>query len=85
MMRGAEVTAHLGHGAGAEPPPDQTNRQNGVPSKRVKGADADMPLAVPRDRDGSFEPELAKKGQTRIVSEPRRLSASFWAGQFLVL
>ncbi len=25
-----------------------------------------MPVAVPRDRDGSFEPELVKKGQTRI-------------------
>ena len=26
----------------------------------------EMPLTVPRDRDGSFEPELVKKGQTRI-------------------
>ena len=25
-----------------------------------------MPVAVPRDRDGSFEPELVEKGQTRI-------------------
>ncbi len=25
-----------------------------------------MPLTVPRDRDGSFEPALVKKGQTRI-------------------
>ena len=25
-----------------------------------------MPIAVPRDREGSFEPELVKKGQTRI-------------------
>ena len=25
-----------------------------------------MPISVPRDRDGSFEPALVKKGQTRI-------------------
>ena len=65
-MLGAELTAHLSYEAGAEPPPDQTNRRNGVTSKRVKGSDGEMPLAVPRDRDGSFEPELVKKGQTRI-------------------
>jgi putative transposase len=32
----------------------------------LKGPDGEMPLAVPRDRDSSFEPELVKKGQTRI-------------------
>jgi transposase-like protein len=32
----------------------------------VKGSDGGVPLAVPRDRAGSFEPELVKKGQTRI-------------------
>ena len=65
-MLGGELTAHLGYEAGAEPPPDQTNRRNGVMSKRVKGSHGEMPLSVPRDRDGSFEPELVKKGQTRI-------------------
>jgi putative transposase len=63
---GAELTSHLGYEAGAEPPAEHTNRRNGVTSKRVKGSDGEMPLSVPRDRDGSFEPELVKKGQTRI-------------------
>ena len=65
-MPGAELTAHLGHGAGAEPPPEQANRRNGVSTKRVKGSDGEVVLSMPRDRDGSFEPELVKKGQTRI-------------------
>ena len=65
-MLGAELTAHLGYEAGAEPPPEQTNRRNGVTTKRVKGSDGEVPLAVPRDRYGSFEPELVKKGQIRI-------------------
>lgn len=65
-MLGAELTAHLGYEAGAEPPAGQANRRNGGTTKRVKGQDGEMPLTVPRDRDGSFEPELVKKGQTRI-------------------
>jgi Transposase, Mutator family len=66
MMLGAELTAHLGYEAGAAPPAGQANRRNGGTTKRVKGQDGEMPLTVPRDRDGSFEPELVKKGQTRI-------------------
>ena len=60
------IPPHLGHEAGAEPPTGQTNRRNGVVTKQVKGSDGSAPLSVPRDRDGSFEPELVKKGQTRI-------------------
>ena len=65
-MLGGELTAHLGYEAGATPPSGQANRRNGGTTKRVKGQDGEMPLTVPRDRDGSFEPELVKKGQTRI-------------------
>ncbi|MCZ0961835.1 transposase [Paracoccus sp. EF6] len=65
-MLGAELTAHLGYDAGAEPPAEQTNRRNGVATKRVKSSDGEVPLSVPRDRESSFEPELVKKGQTRI-------------------
>ena len=45
-----ELTAHLGYEAGAEPPAEQTNRRNGVATKRVKGSDGEVPLSVPRDR-----------------------------------
>ena len=51
---------------GLSRPPGQANRRHGGTTQRVKGLDGEMPLAVPRDRDGSFEPELVKKGQTRI-------------------
>ena len=68
-MLGAELTAHLGYEAGAEPPAEQTNRRNGTATKRVKGSDGEMPLAVPRDREGSFEPELVRKGHERHRSE----------------
>jgi transposase-like protein len=35
-------------------------------SSLLKGQDGEVQISVPRDRDGSFEPELVKKGQTRI-------------------
>ena len=65
-MLGAELTAHLGYEASSEPPPGQANRRNGSGGKRLKGQDGELPISVPRDRDGSFEPELVRKGQTRI-------------------
>ena len=65
-MLGAELTAHLGYEEGKEAPPGQHNRRNGTSTKVLKGQDGEIPVAVPRDRDSSFEPELVKKGQTRI-------------------
>jgi hypothetical protein len=59
-MLGAELTAHLGCEEGKEAPPGQTNRRNGASAKMLKGEGGELPLAVPRDRDSSFEPELVK-------------------------
>ena len=66
-MLGGALTAHLGHEAGAEPPSGQANRRKGGTTRRVKGLDGEMPLAVPRDRDGSFEPGLVKKGRPGLT------------------
>ena len=65
-MVSAGLTAHLGYEAAAAPPSGQGNRRNGGTTKRVKGPDGAVPLAVPRDRDGRFAPEPVKNGQTRI-------------------
>ena len=65
-MLGAELTEHLGYEPQTEPANDQANRRNGTMRKTLKGNDGLVPIDVPRDRDGSFEPELIRKGQTRI-------------------
>ncbi len=65
-MLGSELTAHLGYEEGKDALPNQPNRRNCTASKRLKGQDGEVPISVPHDRDGSFEPELVKKGQTRI-------------------
>lgn len=79
-MLGAELTAHLGYEEGKEAPPAQVNRRNGTSPKLLKGDDGLLPIAVPRDRDGSFEPELVKKGQTRIDGMDDKIISLYAAG-----
>lgn len=59
-----EMDAHL-EGALEEGP----NRRNGLSSKTMKAASGSFELEVPRDRNGSFEPQLVKKRQTILNEE----------------
>ena len=79
-MLGAELTAHLGYEEGESAPPSQSNRRNGTSAKVLKGQDGELPVAIPRDRDSSFEPELVKKGQTRIDGMDDRIIGLYAAG-----
>ena len=79
-MLGAELTEHLGYEDGAPAPATQSNRRNGSTPKVVKGRDGALPLNVPRDREGSFEPELVKKGQTRIDGMDDKIIGLYAAG-----
>ena len=61
----AEMTEHLGHGKN-EPVANQAgNTRNGKSKKTLKGEFGELPIEVPRDRNGSFEPQLVPKHQTR--------------------
>ena len=63
---GAELTEHLGYEKGDPAGRGSGNSRNGYSSKTVIGDDGPIELAVPRDRDSSFEPQIVAKGQTRI-------------------
>jgi putative transposase len=63
---GAELTHHLGYEKGQKPSRAASNTRNGHGKKRVKSDGGEMELSVPRDREGSFEPQLIKKGQRRF-------------------
>lgn len=78
-MLGAELTEHLGDEPG-EDPAEQSNRRNGTSRKTVKGNDGALLIDVPRDRDGSFEPERIKKGQTRIDGMDDKIIGLYAAG-----
>ena len=64
-----EMTEHLGHEkhrAGGDR--DSTNIRNGTRPKTVlTEATGHVEIEVPRDRDGSFEPQIVKKRQRRLT------------------
>lgn len=43
------------------------NRRNGASKKTIKGEFGEAQIGIPRDRNGSFEPHLIEKGQTRFT------------------
>ena len=63
----AEMTEHVGyekHDAGGN---NSGNSRNGKSAKTMKGTFGTMPLEVPRDRNGTFEPQIIEKHQTRFT------------------
>src|SRR6266508_2214512 len=57
-MLGAELSHHLGYAPGEAEPADQANHRNGTTPKTVLTDDGTLPLDVPRDRAGTFQPQL---------------------------
>ena len=62
----AEMDEHLGYERHQKS--TSTNSRNGKTRKRVKTEDGEFELDTPRDREGSFEPKLVKKHQSRFTS-----------------
>ena len=63
----AELTEHLGYEKHGDSRPAKGNARNGTTSKRLKSQHGDVEIETPRDRDGTFEPQLLRKNQTRLT------------------
>src|SRR6476661_6114922 len=63
---GAELTEHLGYEKGDPAGRGRGNSRNGSSAKTVLTGEGEVEIAVPRDRAGSFEPQLIAKGQTHF-------------------
>ena len=61
----AEMTEHLGHDKHSPVNNTAGNTRNGKSTKTLKGDFGALPIEIPRDRHGSFEPQLISKHQTR--------------------
>ncbi len=61
----AEMEAHLGHAKNETVTNPTGNTRNGKSRKTLKGEFGELPVEIPRDREGSFEPQLIPKHQTR--------------------
>lgn len=61
----AEMTEHLGHSKNQLVANETGNTRNGNSKKMLKGDFGTLPIAIPRDRSGTFEPQMIGKHQTR--------------------
>jgi len=61
----AELDEHLGYDKHEKTP--ARNSRNGTTSKTLQTEDGQFELNTPRDRDGSFQPQLVKKNQRRFT------------------
>ncbi|ARY99678.1 transposase [Yersinia ruckeri] len=74
----AKLTDHLGHEKNA--PKTGSNTCNGYSSKTLFTDDGEIELNTPRDREGSFEPQLIKKNQTRITQMDSQILSLYAKG-----
>jgi len=77
---GGELTHHLGYAVGAAKPEDTTNHRNGTSEKTVLTDDGPVPLDVPRDRAGTFEPRLIGKHERRFTGFDDKVIALYARG-----
>lgn len=74
----AELDEHLGYDRYGQSPSD--NSRNGYSSKTLRTEDGQFEIDAPRDRDGSFEPKLVKKQQTRFTSMDDKILSLYAKG-----
>src|SRR5580704_8494254 len=60
----AELENHL---RDTSPDEELSNRRNGHGIKQLRTSEGTMELSTPRDRSGSFEPEIVKKRETILA------------------
>jgi putative transposase len=63
----AELTEHVGYEKHEATGHHSGNSRNGKSAKTLKGTFGTMPIEVPRDRKGTFEPQIIGKHQTRFT------------------
>src|SRR5688500_5232669 len=64
----------------ASPTKDSGNRRNGRSRKTVQGDLGELTIATPRDRDGTFEPQLIGKHQRRVPGFDEKILALYAKG-----
>jgi putative transposase len=76
----AEMTDHLGYVKNAPSGNNTGNSRNGTYKKKVKGDFGEIDLAVPRDRNSTFDPAIIPKGETRFKGFDDKIIAMYARG-----
>ena len=76
----AELTEHLGYEPHQEPPGGAGNTRNGSTAKTLATEHGPVRIETPRDRKGSFEPQIVRKGQRRFEGFDDKILALYSRG-----
>jgi putative transposase len=76
----AEMTDHLGYAKHDQVGNHSGNSRNGKTSKALKGDFGEISLETPRDRNGTFEPKIVAKGQTRFTGFDDKIVSMYARG-----
>src|ERR1700685_2229347 len=76
----AEMTEHLGYEKHDPVGNNSGNSRNGATTKTLKGDFGELPLETPRDRNGSYEPRIIGKGQTRFTGFDNKIISMYARG-----
>jgi len=77
---GAELSHYLGYAPGTAKPELASNHRNGTSGKTVLTDDGPVPIEVPRDREGTFEPQLIGKHERRFTGFDDKVIALYARG-----
>jgi len=77
---GAEMEEHLGYAKHSSSGRNTGNSHNGSSRKTLKGDHGEVEVETPRDRNGHFDPQFVKKGQTRLTHFDDQILALYAKG-----
>jgi putative transposase len=76
----AEMSAHLGYEKNDPAGKNTGNSRNGNSKKTIKGEFGNLEIAVPRDRNSTFEPVIIPKGETRFTGFDDKIISMYARG-----
>lgn len=79
MLKG-EMNHHLGYESNDKAEKETENRRNGYGKKTIKTSSGEVNIKVPRDRDGSFDPELIPKRKKDVSAIENKVISMYARG-----
>ncbi len=76
----AEMTEHVGYDKHNTAGNNSGNSRNGKSAKTIKGTFGELALETPRDRNGTFEPQIIEKHQTRFTGFDKNILSLYSRG-----
>jgi putative transposase len=76
----SELTEHLGYEHGQAPPGGAGNARNGAPPKTLLTDHGPVRISAPRDRNGTFEPQIVAQKQRRLAGLDEKVIALYAGG-----